>query len=192
MKKLWFYIGCLLTVGIVQPVLSGLFDSRSHKMTISGTSTLHDWEAPVNKVYAKGDVTLNNNELQSVNSMYVEAEIKSIKSAKGESMDDKIYDALDADKYYKITYNLSKVKSIEKSGSEWNVNTSGNLTISGVTQSIDMTVKAKVLPNGDVEFNGSKKIKMSNYKVDPPSAMLGMIKCGDEVTVSFAVTLKKN
>jgi len=34
-----------------------------------------------------------------------------------------------------------------------------------------------------------KKIKMSDYGIDPPSFMFGTVKTGDEMTVSFNVNL---
>jgi hypothetical protein len=36
---------------------------------------------------------------------------------------------------------------------------------------------------------GSKKIKMTDFNVEPPSFMFGSVKTGDEITVTFDVTL---
>jgi len=166
------------------------YDSRSCKMKIAGTSTLHDWECPVGKVYVKADLTINETEFQSVNSVFVDAEVKSIKSGK-DGMDEKIYDAFDADKYPKITFQFTKTKTIDKNGDIWSIAASGNMTMAGTSVPVDMIVKAKMLPNGDVELTGSKKLKMTTFKMDPPSAMLGVIKSGDEVTVTFTLVLKK-
>jgi len=46
-----------------------------------------------------------------------------------------------------------------------------------------------VLPNGDIEFSGTKKLRMTDYKVDPPTAMLGALTTGDEVILQFKVVL---
>lgn len=166
------------------------YDSRNIKMKVAGTSTLHDWECPVNKAYVKADLTINNNEIQSINSVWMDAEVKSIKSGK-DGMDEKIYDTFDADKNPKITFQFTKTKSIEKNGDVWNITVSGNMTMGGTTMPVDLVVKAKMLPNGDVEISGTKKLKMTTFKMDPPSAMLGVVKSGDDVTISFTVDLKK-
>lgn len=167
------------------------FDTRTVKMTVSGTSTLHDWDVPAKKVSVKGELQVNGSTLQAVNSMMVEAEAKSLKSEKGESMDEKIYEALDADNNPKISFQLTKVKSIDADGNEFTINATGNMTIAGVKQVVDMVVKGKVLANGDVQFTGSKKMKLSTFKIERPSAMMGVVKCGEEITVSFDVVMKK-
>lgn len=191
MKKIIFILSLALLIISLNSVKAEKYTSSSHKMIIAGTSTLHDWQAPANKMNAKSDLTIAGGVLQSVNSMYVECESKSIKSPKGESMDEKIYDALKTDDFSKITFNLTKVKSITKSGNDYIVETTGNLTIAGNTQSIDLTVKATVAADGSVTFSGTKQFKMSTFKVDPPTAMLGVIKCGDSITLTFDLNMKK-
>ncbi len=168
------------------------FTASSHSMIISGTSTLHDWEAPAKTLTAKGDISLNGNDLQNIASLSVVCESKSIKSAKGESMDEKIYEALKADDYSSINYTLSKVKSITKTNDGWSIETSGNLTIAGQTREIDLSVKAIVKTNGEIQFIGKKALKLSTFNISRPSAMMGMIKCGDDIVLTFTVTMKKS
>jgi len=36
---------------------------------------------------------------------------------------------------------------------------------------------------------GSYKFKMSSFGIDPPRAMLGTIRTGDEVTIKFKINL---
>jgi hypothetical protein len=165
---------------------------KTVSMKIEGTSTLHDWTTKVNTVRANGDFTVQNDQLIEVVSMWVQADAKSIVSEKGDDMDEKIYEALKAEEHPTITFNLSTVKSITKTGSEWIVETKGDLTIAGNKQSIDLTVKASIIESGVVRFTGTKKIKMSQFNIDRPSAMLGLIKSGDEVVITFDVSMKKN
>ncbi len=167
------------------------YGERTVSMKIDGTSTLHDWTTPVNKVVARGDLTVANGELQSVNSMWVQADVLSIKSEKGEDMDEKIYEALKSEDHPKITYNMTQMKSIKKVGNEWVVETAGDMTIAGKTKKVDLTVKGTVQANGDVVFTGAIDLVMTQYDMDRPSAMLGMIKAGDKVKVSFTLTMKK-
>lgn len=172
------------------PTYADGFVYVQHKMMIHGTSTLHDWKCPANKMKAKGDVTLQNNELQSVNSMWVEADALSIKSDK-EDMDEKIYEALKTDAHQYITFTLGKVKSMTKKGNEWILETTGKLSIAGKSNEVDMTIKATVDANGNVTFKGEKKLLMTSFGMTPPKAMLGMIKAGDEVRLDFTLTMKR-
>lgn len=180
----------ILVVGTTQ-VFADKYGDKAHKMVINGTSTLHDWEAPLNTMKARADFSVVGTELTGLTSFWVECDVMSIKSEKGESMDEKIYEALKSEENPKIVYNLSQVKSLTKKGSDFVLETLGTLKVAGKTVTIDMTVTAKVNANGEVMFSAEKKLKMSQFDMDRPSAMLGVIKAGDDVTVSFDVTMKK-
>ncbi|HPX05794.1 MAG TPA: YceI family protein, partial [Tenuifilaceae bacterium] len=76
-------------------------------------------------------------------------------------------------------------------GSGYKVSTTGTLTISGVTQNVTINATGKLLPNGAIEFTGEKALKMTSFKVEPPTAMFGAMKTGDEVTIDFKVVIKQ-
>ncbi|MBS1537529.1 MAG: YceI family protein [Bacteroidetes bacterium] len=193
MKILNVFMGAMVVVLLSAPLMyADKYTSKEHKMIVSGTSTLHDWEAPASTLTAKGDITFQNATLQAINSLNVTCTAKSIKSAKGESMDEKIYEALKADDNPNITYVLSKVNSITKSGDEWIIETTGTLTIGGTAKPVELSVKAKVEADGDIVFTGKKTIKLTGFNLERPSAMLGMIKCGDDITLTFSLTMKKS
>ncbi|MCX6139506.1 MAG: YceI family protein [Candidatus Kapabacteria bacterium] len=139
MKLVLLTASLLIILGNTLPVNADQFDDRAATMKIDGTSTLHDWTTPVGKVKAKGDLTVVNGELKSVNAMWVQADVLSIKSEKGEDMDEKIYEALKSEKNPKITFNMTSMKSITKPGAEYVVETTGDMTIAGTTKKIDLT-----------------------------------------------------
>lgn len=168
------------------------YQEKSHKMLISGTSTLHDWECPASDLKARADLQLEGNDLKAVSSMWVEVLPLSIKSEKGDDMNEKIYETLKTDKYKKITYNMSRVNSMTKEGNQWVLKTSGSLSIAGTTKVVDLTVKASINGAGEVVFSGTKKIKLSTFGMERPSAMMGMITAGDEITLNFELTMKKS
>lgn len=188
MKKLLLILLCTTSVMALQAQSFWLSKSS---VTIAGTSTMHDWTADVNKVWGNATMAVNNNALEGISALTVEMEVMSIKSPKGNMMDNNIYDALKAKKNPKISFVLSKVNSVKAAGGEFAVAASGNLTVAGVTKAMDLNVTAKMLPNGGIQFKGSKKFKMSDFKVDPPSFMFGAMKTGDDVTISFDVTFSK-
>jgi opacity protein-like surface antigen len=167
------------------------FVQKTCSMKVDGTSTLHDWTSTVNTVRAKGDVTMQDGNLTAVNTMWVQADVKSIRSEKGSDMDDKIYEALKSNKNPTITFNLTSVRNIRQEGNLWVVDAVGDLIIAGTKKQVPLTVKATVLAGGELKFTGSKSVKMTEFNMERPSAMLGMIKAGDEVTITFELTLKR-
>lgn len=165
------------------------YQVKSFKMSVAGTSTLHAWESSVNRVSAKGVVIADDSNLQGIRSLQVEVDAKSIVSTKGRVMDNKTWEALKADQYPKIVFKVSRVESITRSGATFVVKTTGDLSIAGVTRSIPLEARAKLLPDGDVEFSGSSIIVLSDYNIEQPTALMGTIKVGKEVTVRFSVLM---
>jgi hypothetical protein len=53
-----------------------------------------------------------------------------------------------------------------------------------------MYVRAKVGADGGVTFTGSKKLKMTDYKIKPPTALMGTLTTGDDIEIVFTITLK--
>ena len=181
-----FLAGLLVFPYIIEAQVA--YKGKTNKMSVLGTSTLHDWESDVTQVECKGSVTLENNKLADVKDVQVKIPVTSIKSTKGKIMDEKTWEAFNSDKNPNIQYRLLSAK-ISGSGPEYNVVASGNLTMAGATKPIEFNAKAKVLGNGDVQITGSHKLNMIDYKMDPPRAMMGTIKVGEEVTVKFDITL---
>jgi polyisoprenoid-binding protein YceI len=162
------------------------YKGKQNKMSVVGSSTLHEWESEVAKVESKGSFTLENNKLTGIKDVTVKIVVTSIKSTKGKTMDNKTYEAFDSDKNPNITYKLTSAK-ITGSGPEYTVAATGSLTMAGTTKPIDMTAKGKVLANGDVQIVGTHKLNMKDYKMVPPTAMMGTIKVGEEVEVKYDV-----
>jgi hypothetical protein len=66
----------------------------------------------------------------------------------------------------------------------------GNLSFSGQTRKISIKTIGKITKSRDYQLKGSVPLKMTDYKMKPPTAMLGTMKTGDAVTVEFDVTFK--
>ncbi len=162
----------------------------NYSLVIKGTSNLHDWESPAKEVRANGSMTFTAGTLKSIEALNVEIPVKTIKSPKGSIMDNKTYDALKANSCPNIIYKLGKVTGLSKKGDGYDINAVGYLTIAGVTNTIDMYVRGKSGADGSITFSGSKKLKMTDYKIKPPTALLGTMTTGDEVEIVFQVTLK--
>ncbi len=159
------------------------------KMQVHGTSTLHDWTSNVTEVDGTADIDYTNNKLKAIENVKISIATKSIDSGKGSVMDNNTYNALMADKYPTIEYALTKVKNITQKGNVFTVSMTGDLTLAGTTKAIDMDVQATVLPNSTLKFEGSKEIDMTNFDIEPPTAMLGTIKTGKTVNITFETTL---
>ena len=66
----------------------------------------------------------------------------------------------------------------------------GNLTMNGQTKKISFKSTGKITKSGDYQLKATVPLKMTDYKIKPPTAFLGTMKTGDAVTVKFDVTFK--
>ncbi|SMO46736.1 YceI family protein [Fodinibius sediminis] len=159
-------------------------------MQVDGTSTIHDWTADAEEI----DITNFNfdaaalssdAENSPVTSLSLRVPVEKLESGKGR-MNGKMYDALKKDDHPNITFELSSAElNGSSSGSTFTLNTSGTLTIAGVSKEINFPVEGSVVEDGTYKFTGSYELNMEDYDVDPPSAMFGTIKSGEMVTISF-------
>lgn len=189
-QSILLFLASLLIAGTVSA--QSKFSTKSFQLTINGTSNVHDWSTRATNVVVVGDFGLNNASFEKINAASVKVKTASLKSTKdSELMDDRTHSTLKAEKFPEITYVFTKVLSVQQIGAETIMNVSGNLTLGGVTKPTDLTLRIKTLPGGDVEIKGTRKILMSNHGIKPPSFMLGAMKVGDEVTLTYDVVLKK-
>jgi polyisoprenoid-binding protein YceI len=166
--------------------LAQVMKVKVNRMTVQGSSTLHEWESQITKADWKGAFQMNAVALADVRNVEVKIPVESIKSTKGKMMDSKTYDAFNYEKYPFIVYTLSSAKVNEANGT---IEAKGTLSMAGVTKPLDLVAKYKILPGGEVQVTLSKKLKMTDFSMEPPTAMMGTIKVGDEVTVNFDITV---
>lgn len=153
----------------------------SSSVLIKGTSTLHDWESIVEKT--SSELVVNNLEDANIETLNVKVQVFSIKSGKS-IMDKLTYKALKADEYPVITFIFKKGEIVKEDPSFIDVKLMGDLSIAGVTKNISVITKINKLGE-TIILKGVHKLKMTDFGISPPKALLGTIKTGDEITIEF-------
>ena len=101
-------------------------------------------------------------------------------------MDNKTWDAFNYEKNPTITFTLSERKI---NPTKQSLTANGTLTMAGVSKSVELHLVYKILPGGELQVTGEHKLLMSDFKMEPPTAMMGTIKVGDEIAVGFQIIL---
>lgn len=160
--------------------------SKDYTVTIKGTSNLHDWTENVQTVTGNGTVTWNSDGTFDLTAIAMKMNVRSIKSKEGAIMNNNTYKALKADDHPEILFTLlSPIKAVLTKSNDKAISAKGNLTIAGVTKAIDIRVKVFIYEKTKLGFEGTKTIKMTDYGIKPPTALLGTLKTGDEITIDF-------
>jgi polyisoprenoid-binding protein YceI len=167
------------------------YKAQTSKLSVTGSSTLHEWTSEVTQVDWTGLIILNDDQQIETRNVVITIPVKSIKSTHGKMMDNKTYEAFKHDKNPNIVYKVTGTQK-KGGGNETVTETSGTLTMAGVTKPLSLQVKSKTLSNGNLVITASRKLKMTEFNMDPPTAMMGTINVGEEVTVNLEITLTPN
>ena len=176
-------LAVLVNEASTQTKMFSLNNSKS-SIEIEGTSTLHDWEMDADNFSCSMDVSLNSGEISDIQKVVLNVRSKSITSDNS-IMNSKTEKAIKADKYPDIDYKMVSLNGLDKTGDKYNGHIWGNLTIAGVTKYVKIDFNADVIENGNIKVTGSKKINMTDFDVSPPTAMMGSLKTGEDITISF-------
>ncbi|MEQ9100562.1 MAG: YceI family protein [Imperialibacter sp.] len=175
---------------------SDLKVSKSSEMSISGTSTLHSWTCNVTDV--SGTVKVDEKILKKgefkkgdkIAAVSITVPVLSIKSERGETMEQKMYNALKYEENPNITFSLTDNQITSPGKETFAVEAKGNLTIAGKTNAVTLPVAGKRDASGKYSFEGSYKLNMKDYDMEPPTAMFGQIVTGEEVEISFKLIVE--
>lgn len=160
-------------------------DSR---LWVEGTSTIHDWSCEAEDL--SGLLTVDASDasqlITGVPKTNVSIPVEQLECGKGK-MNRKLRDALEADDHPSVSYTLQSAE-VQATNDGWtDLKTTGVLTIAGTERIVEMTVQAKPLADGQFQFKGNLPLTMSDYGIDPPTALFGTLKAGDEVVVHFDI-----
>ena len=163
---------------------------KTLSLTLSGTSTLHDWDMKSNSGSFEANFVLNGNTITTVNTLSFSTKAESLKSGH-DAMDKNAYTALKSDKSPLITYTSNKSTITNLEASTYSVKSTGKLTIAGTTLDAEIDATCKVNADKSITVMGSKKISMKDFGMSAPTFMMGTVQTGNDVVLKFDMKLTK-
>lgn len=153
---------------------------------IEGTSTLHEWKmegTAISGQVSAPPVAQWTSGTAVASDATVTIPVTSLKSEHAK-MDKLMAEALKAAKNPTIHYELTTA-IVAQPGTSFVLDTRGKLTIAGVTRDVEMKVTGTRDSAGTYFLSGQLPIRMTDYGIKPPTAMMGTIKTGNDVKVTF-------
>lgn len=163
----------LITVSVTAQELK----ENSVKITLSGTSTIHEWDMLSTEGTFKGRIDKNR-----MRDIVFTVPVKSLVSGKS-AMDRNTYAALNADKFENIVFEAETIETLNG-----NAEVKGKMTINDVSREITVPMTV-TRDNGELGLQGFTQIQMTDYNVEPPKFMMGAVKTGEVVSVKFVVSV---
>lgn len=184
----------ILVIGAASaaPVLAAeplRYQTREALVWVEGTSTLHDWR--VESTALDGEVLVPEDFFDDdtasglVPAGSATLPARSLKSDK-RRMDSLMHESLATETHPTIEFGLTDATvDGSPSATEATVRATGRLTVAGVTCDVSVSLRVDRSTPDVMVVSGELPLKMTDFGIDPPRAMLGTLKTGDEVTVGF-------
>lgn len=151
---------------------------------VAGTSNIHDWTMRSTEGNGGANLVVTDSRLIDIKNLNITLLAESIKSSKT-SMDNVAYEALDTKNYKTIRYVLKSADKVNES--TWVL--TGTYTIAGVSKDYKTQVRVTSIDNATFILQGSNRMTFADFEMTTPSAALGVVKAGKELTVLFNITL---
>lgn len=166
-------------------------------MTIYGSSNVTDWEAKVKTINGEVEVSRpdgadwSNAEASWFKRVEISMPVADI-DADSRRMNSNMHDYLKINNHPVITYRMKEALELVVSNNPGAILTAGGiLTVGGVSHEFQHDVKISQGSNGRLIISGSKELKMSDFDIKPPTAMLGSIRAYDEMNIEFNLILQE-
>src|SRR4030042_3303319 len=182
-RKISIYLSLFLIISAeTMSQTSYILNPENSKMTIMGTSSLHDWQMDVKEIDCSTTLITDGKSIRGIHDTQFSCSVTSIVS-EYKLMDKKTYEALKAEEFSNIFFKMISGKIISMTGNEFSGTATGYLSVAGQTKEINVPFSGNILNNGQVKMDGKVDLKMSEFKVDPPTALMGTLKTGDEISI---------
>ncbi|WP_303923911.1 YceI family protein [Draconibacterium sediminis] len=161
-------------------------NESNSKLMVTGTSSIHDWEMEVEDYDCLVSASADENQQISIESIKFSCLAESITSD-NKIMDNKAHKALDSDDHPKISFSADATVSATTNSL---TKTKGKLQIAGKEKEVELEFTVAEAKDDQFKVSGKIPVKMSDFGIDPPTAMMGTLKTGDEVFIHFDIVLQ--
>ena len=165
---------------------ASIVDYTCRAEELSGNGTIRNTEQPRQNVTGEGSVAV-----------MVSVPVRSLECGK-KAMNRDMYEALKADRHPSIHYqlleadladNATEDDSVTQEG--WmNIVTRGILEIAGVQDTTTVLVQGKLLSPDRFRVKGNKQLNMKTFDIKPPTALMGLIRASNKLSVHFDVVVR--
>src|SRR5687767_6636402 len=117
-------------------------NNKNAKMKLSGTSTMHKWEMNTKSMTSDARFIFaseGGGKLTDLSSLSFSLNVQTLKSGKA-ALDNNAYKALKSPQFKNILYQLTTATVMPEKNNKYQIKTTGNLTVAGVTRVISMDV----------------------------------------------------
>jgi polyisoprenoid-binding protein YceI len=166
-----------------------VLDKENSKLIVSGTSNLHDWEMEAETFSVATNLKMNDGTIEEVSSVNFTCLVSDITSDK-RIMNSKAHDALQEKKHPEIKFQLNSSDAVKLSDGK--IELTGTLTIAGKSKKVNITSNYQPEGTNKLAVSGEVSLKMTDFGIEPPTAMFGAVETDDKITVKYSFEFNKS
>jgi hypothetical protein len=165
-----------------------LYNSATMIVSLNGTSNIHDWEMKAAKGHSEASFNVGaGNKFESISKLSFTLPVKNLKSDHT-GMDNNTYKALNASANPNFSFVMTSGVITSTSANNYIIKCKGKLSIAGKTKDTEILAAGVYNPTDkSITVSGVKKMKMTDFNVTPPKALMGTIKTGNDISVSYTI-----
>lgn len=157
---------------------------------VEGTSSLHGWKMESSSIKGQINAPTPDNWNAPAKAV-VSIPVTSIRSEHAR-MDKLMAEALKAKDNPEIRFEMTGATPEKATADAFVMKAQGKLTIAGVTRDIAFDVQGSRNADGKYTLVGQAPIRMTQFGIEPPTAMMGTIRTGDDVKVTFRWVVQRS
>ena len=179
---------CLAFPQLSDAQTSYTIDSNS-VIHLKGTSPLHNWGMTAHSFTGNATFSfLPDSQLSSITVFSLRLPVLNLKS-ESKGTEKNAYKALKGDEFKDIVFELISAKFKSSGYKHYLILLHGNLTMAGVTQPTTLKTYAAINEDGSISCSGSLPVYLSDYNIERPTYLLGTMKVGDILTLTYSLHL---
>lgn len=177
---------------------------NASSVKVEGTSNIHDWDGTTNRI--EGSIEVPGQWVDDGDAPRLEPALTRddaeprievripVQSLEGNrrGLASNMHDAMKADDHPYVSFALSELRqtaSQNAAGARWSVR--GDLTVAGTTRALDLELTLTSQQDDRLRIDVARDLKMTDFNIDPPRAMLGMARAADDVEVEITWVLQR-
>lgn len=102
-------------------------------------------------------------------------------------MNSDLYEALKGKAFPAVRFALRRAEVLRaEAGSDWTqVRVWGTITLAGEQRPVTVTAQGRRLADGRVRVQGRHALRMTDFNIEPPTGLLGLVRAHDDIVVRF-------
>lgn len=196
LKKLITLTVFFLTItGVLAAQSTTLTLQNSSELRIDGDSNVRSWGADANVMNGTliltgvEELTLESLTPESIQQVQLNVVVEELDSGTG-GLNKNMYKYLKGEDYPNISFELSEITSVDIQDDRAMITATGVINAAGKDHEITMNIEATSNGNA-ITFIGEQDLLMTNFDIDPPTAVFGTVRSHDEIKIKFNTTFSE-